>query len=229
MNKYCVKDLLQVADDFIISYLYAAYGTVRNYSSKTLEGKFAQFWSQIDNIEPCDANILALGIRHDERVDAVFYDKGALAQAYTPRSPLLQLNNCSALPFDEVLRLCHTEPFLPQLTYEQLPWSVILGAEVNPVNADDCGLEEFATDIIHGMTAFGFTAEENRLGWTDFERNLQENPLHRMSIATITLQTNLNPQQARECALRQYLDSKIAEYRTVHEYLSGTATPNTKF
>ena len=72
MNKYCVKDLLQVADDYIISYLLAAYGTMRNYSRKTLEGKFAQFWSQIDNIEPCDANILALGIRHDERVDGVF-------------------------------------------------------------------------------------------------------------------------------------------------------------
>lgn len=62
------------------------------------------------------------------------------------------------------------------------------------MNADNCGLEKYAADIIQGMTVFGFTEEENRLGWIDFERNAQMDPPHRVSIAAITNQANVNPQ-----------------------------------
>lgn len=111
MCKYNIKDLLQVADDDKIFHLYAAYSNVRPSSIKTLKDNFVRFWAEIDHMEPCATNTLALGIRHNDGVDAVFYDKRALLQIYTDNNPLLQFDNCSALSFDDVLCICRTEAF----------------------------------------------------------------------------------------------------------------------
>ena len=164
MCKYNVKNLFDVADDGIILSLYADCNVARYKCRKTLWDNFRQFWDDVNPIVPHNANLLVLGILNGDQIDATFYDKGALLLAYTPNHPLLQMDNCSALTFDEVLQICRNEAFLPRMTYEQLPWEVILGTGVDAHNVETCGMEKLAADIIQGMTVWGFTAEENRLG-----------------------------------------------------------------
>lgn len=78
-------------------------------------------------------------------------------------------------------------------------------------------MEKLAADIIQGMTVWGFTAEENRLGWLHYGETAQEDPPHRITLPELEYKINPKPQ---ECILREYLDDKIVEYHTVQEYLT---------
>lgn len=223
MCKYNVKDLFDVADDGIILSLYADYNTARCNCRKTLWDNFQHFWDDVNPIVPHNANLLVLGILNGDQIDAAFYDKGALLLAYTPNHPLLQMDDCSALSFDEVLHICRNEAFLPRITYEQLPWEVILGTEVDVHNVEACGMEKLAVDIIQGMTVWGFTAGENYQGWLHYSETAQKDLPHHVPLPAPEYTVNPKPQQAQERILREYLDGKIAEYHTVQEYLSRSS------
>ena len=119
MCKYNVKDLFDVADDGVIMDLYAAYDTVRYNSRKTLWDNFCRFWDEVNPMVPHNANLLILGIRRSNRCRIL--RQGHIATCVYPNHPLLQMDNCSALTFDEVLQIWRNEAFLPRMTYEQLP------------------------------------------------------------------------------------------------------------
>lgn len=162
-----VKDLLLDVD---FEKLLHCYSRERMFETdEEIMAHMSDFLEEVASIQPDESDLLLL-VACDSLIFLSLFRKGLLTKEFNPQCPLLEIGGIRDKSLMELKALCKKEHMLQTYTIRRMPWSLILGAEVDPTNLADWNSATIAAMIVDKMTKDGYTEEDASSEWeTDIE------------------------------------------------------------
>ena len=118
----------------------------------------------------------------------------------------------------ELKALCKKEHMLQTYTIRRMPWSLILGAEVDPTNLANWNPAMIAAMIVDKMTGDGYTEEDASSEWeTDIE-GAAENKYEDTDEVEFYISWTPIPEEELLLSRRRFYESLIGE--EIEKYLA---------